>query len=114
MCLKSSSFSVMEKNRILFGCVIGLVSSFFLSGCVKVVTIKTTPTTDGAIADLRTDAANAVVGDFPVIAYQARESAGAFEVAGPQFENETIGIAVPKGDVALNSVLTNALRGIME
>jgi ABC-type amino acid transport substrate-binding protein len=94
--------------------MVGIVCSFLVLGCVKIIEIRTTPTTEGAIGDLRGGVADAVVGDYPVIAYQARESAGTLEVAGPQFNNETIGIAVAKGDVALNTVLTDALRKIME
>ncbi len=104
----------MRKIRAAIICLGALACASLAGGCVKTVTIKTAPTTAGAIGDLRNGLAEAVVGDYPVIAYQARESAGALEIAGLQFDKAQIGIAVAKDAPALNAAVTNALRKLVE
>ena len=49
--------------------------------------------------------------DYPVIAYEARESAGALELAGRPFDKVTIGIGVPKDAGRLKAAITGAGPG---
>jgi ABC-type amino acid transport substrate-binding protein len=80
----------------------------------SVINVKTFSSTKDAIADLKNGGVSAVVGDFAVMAYEARESAGRLQVAGDQFNQETIGIGVAKEAPELEAALTDALRKIME
>lgn len=59
--------------------------------------------------ELKKGTVDAVIGDFPVIAYEARESAGNLDVAGQQFDKQTLGIGVAKNSEKLTAVVTNAL-----
>jgi ABC-type amino acid transport substrate-binding protein len=104
----------MLKNRTNTMCVVAISLFSLAAGCAKTVEIRTVPTTLAAIGEMRNGLADAVVGDYPVIAYQARESAGALVIAGPQFNKETIGIAVAKSAPELNAAVTDALRKLME
>jgi ABC-type amino acid transport substrate-binding protein len=79
----------------------------------SVINVKTFSSTKDAIADLKNGGVSAVVGDYAVMAYEARESAGRLEVAGDQFNRETIGIGVAQEAPALEAALTDALRKIM-
>jgi len=86
----------------------------YMAGCAKTIELKTFPTTKRAVGELKSGSADAVVGDYPVVAFEARESAGALEVTGYQFDKETIGIGVSKKAVELKAVITHALRRIIE
>ncbi len=87
----------------------------FQSGCApRIINVKTYNSTKDAILELKGGAVNAVVGDYAVMAYEARESAGALEVAGEQFERQTLGIGVNKEATQLKAAVTDALRKIME
>lgn len=66
-----------------------------------------------AIESLRTGAADAVVADYPVVAHEAHRSAGAFTVAGAQFDATPFGLGVRKDAHELNAALTDALRRIV-
>jgi ABC-type amino acid transport substrate-binding protein len=104
----------MSSNRALWGRA-AVVSVFLLAtGCVKAIEIKSSSTTAGAVGDLRNGLADAVVGDYPAIAYQARESAGALVIAGSQFDKTPIGIGIPKGATELAAAVTEALRKAIE
>jgi len=91
---------------ILFG--------WYAGGCAKTIEMRTFPTTKIAVNQLQSGAVDAVVGDFPVIAYEAREAPGKLQIGGLQFQKATIGIGVSKDSKALEAVLTDALRQIME
>ena len=60
----------------------------------RIMDIRTFPSTKRAVSELQRDMADAVVGDYPVVAFEARESAGRFEVTGRPFAVETLGIGV--------------------
>jgi ABC-type amino acid transport substrate-binding protein len=79
------------------------------SGCATATEIRSFPTTKRAVSELKAGEAVAVVGDFPVIAYEARESAGRLTVGGPQFEKETMGIGIAKDSVELQFAIAHAL-----
>ena len=86
-------------------------------GCApaaKVMQINTYPTAEDAIRELGAGTLHAVVGDYAVMAYEARESAGQLQVTGAQFNKETLGIGVPKNAPGLKDAVTDALRRIME
>ena len=53
------------------------------------------------------------VADFPVAAYDARESRGLFEVVGRRFDIEAYGIGVRKGETPLLRALQGALRAVI-
>ena len=87
---------------------------FTAAGCaVKNIDIRTFPSGDRAISELLSGQVDAVVGDYPVIAFEARESAGRLVVTGRQFDIQTLGIGTDKDSVPLREVITDALRKIM-
>jgi ABC-type amino acid transport substrate-binding protein len=65
------------------------------------------------VSELKRGWAEAVVGDYPVMAYMARESTGTLEVVHEQFDPSPFGIGVKKGNTALASSVTAALRKTM-
>lgn len=93
---------------------VALVAALACGCAPKTITVKTFPSTKDAIQELKGGTVNAVVGDYAVMAYEARESAKTLEVAGDQFNRETLGIGVPKEAPELNAAVTDALRRIME
>jgi ABC-type amino acid transport substrate-binding protein len=85
------------------------------AGCAaKIIDIKTFPSTKDAISELRSGTVHAVVGDYAVMAFEARESTGQLQVAGGQFNEETLGIGVSKEAPELNAAVTDALRKIVD
>ena len=87
-----------------------------LSACAstKVMDVRTFASTKRAVSELQRELADAVVGDYPVMAFEARESAGQFEVAGRPFGMQMLGIGVSKGAGTLEAALSDALRQIMQ
>ena len=87
-----------------------------LSACAsaKLMEVRTFPSTKRAISELRKELADAVVGDYPVMAFEARESAGQFEVAGPPFAEQMLGIGLSKGADSLKAAVSDALRRMMQ
>ncbi|MDD5309738.1 MAG: transporter substrate-binding domain-containing protein, partial [Deltaproteobacteria bacterium] len=83
------------------------------AGCTKNTDIRTFPTARGAVGDLQQGAVDAVVGDYPVIAFEARESAGKLQVAGRQYDIATLGMGVAKDAPQLKAAITDALRRIV-
>lgn len=104
----------MLYHKLAYGLFAMALLALSATGCVKNTEIKTFPTTDLAISDLKGGATEAVVGDYPVIAYQARESAGQLTMAGPPFDKVDAGIAVSKEAGPLKALITDALRRIIE
>lgn len=89
---------------------------FGLSACAstKVMDVRAFPSTKRAVSELQRDLADAVVGDYPVMAFEARESAGRFEVAGRPFGEQMLGVGLSKGAGALKAAVTDALRRVMK
>lgn len=85
------------------------------SGCItkKPVNPHTFASTPRAVSELRRGWADVVVGDYPVMAYMARESTGQLEVVREQFDPSPFGIGMKKGATALHAALTAALRKTM-
>lgn len=63
---------------------------------------------------LRAGRSVADMNDFPVAAYAAQQSDGAFEVVGEQIEAGPYGIGVRKGDTELRDAIQEALQAIMD
>ena len=103
--------STISSKTIYVG-VIALVIGAVACG-PKPMQIKTFPTTHNAADALENNTVVAVVGDYPVVAFEARESAGRFEVVGKQFQVDQIGIGFSKEAPELKAVLTDALRKVM-
>jgi ABC-type amino acid transport substrate-binding protein len=82
------------------------------AGCTKNTVVSTFPTSGGAVGELRQGKVDAVVGDYPAIAFAARDSAGALQVAGRQYDVATVGIGVAKNATALKDALEDGLRRI--
>jgi polar amino acid transport system substrate-binding protein len=74
--------------------------------------IHTAPSTPDAIQAMRDGRAVAVLGDYPAMAYQARESAGRLEVVGEQFGVAPYGIAVGEDAEPLRVVVASTLSGL--
>lgn len=81
-------------------------------GCGSSLALVTAPTTPDAVGMMRRGEADAVVGDYPAIAYTARESAGALEQVGQPFESTTFGMAVDPEAAPLQSALAHAFRAV--
>jgi len=83
-------------------CVIGC-------GGAGPLTVQTASSSPEAVRQLRTEAVDAVVGDYPALAYAARESAGTLDMVDQQFAIAPFGIAVSRQADALSAILTAAL-----
>jgi ABC-type amino acid transport substrate-binding protein len=90
-----------------------LLGSAAACGPAHVVNVRELPSTPRAISELKRGWADAVVGDYPVMAHAARESMGTLEVAGTQFATGMFGIGVSKQAAQLRDAITDALRRIM-
>ena len=90
--------------------VVGLAT-----GCssAHTITVRELPSTPRAISELKRGWADAVVGDYPVMAHAARESMGTLEVAGTQFATGLFGVGVAKEAPKLRDAVTDALRKVM-
>jgi len=87
------------------------------SGCaaaIKPMEIRTFSSNQRAVSEVIRGQAVAAVGDYPVMAYEARESAGRLQVVGRQFDLQTLGIGVDKNAKELNFVMVDAIRHIAE
>ena len=85
------------------------------TGCTPTtVTLQQFPTTPDAVRALRGGTVDAVYGDFPAMAYAARESAGTLEVVRQQFETAPFGIALATHANELRDAVTAALPSIVE
>ncbi len=91
-----------------------LLSGISACGSAKVMDVRTFASTKRAVSEMRREQADAVVGDYPVMAFEARESAGQFEVVGRPFGEQMLGIGVGKGAGALKAAVSEALRRIMQ
>jgi ABC-type amino acid transport substrate-binding protein len=75
--------------------------------------VKTAPSTPGAIQMMRQGDAVAVLGDYPAMAYAARESAGRLTLVGEQFAVAPLGIAIKKDAAPLEALVTQTLNGLI-
>jgi ABC-type amino acid transport substrate-binding protein len=86
-----------------------------VTGCAPtIVNINSVSSNKIAIKKLQSGEADAVVGDYAVMAYEARESAGTMKVTSQQFNIETIGIGVTKDAPELKAVVEDALKKVMD
>lgn len=94
---------------------LGVFGAVCLAGCITAqsATAHTFESTPRAISELRRGWADAVLGDYPVMAYFARESTGTLEVVREQFDPSPFGIAVKKGSDPLRIAVADALRRTM-
>lgn len=99
----------MMKTRISWN-LWAVLALALAAGCTRNTEIRTFPTSGGAVGDLRQGNVDAVVGDYPAIATAARDSAGALQVIGRQYDVATIGIGVARDATALEAALDDALR----
>jgi ABC-type amino acid transport substrate-binding protein len=85
------------------------------AGCIakQPAIAHTFPSTPRAVSELKRGWAEAVVGDYPVMAYMARESTGTLDVVREQFDPNPFGIAMIKGAAPLSAAVTHALRMTM-
>ncbi|MDP2674963.1 MAG: transporter substrate-binding domain-containing protein [Dehalococcoidia bacterium] len=80
-------------------------------GAVNIQTFEQNPL---AVEQLKIGAADAVLADFPVAAYDAQLSDGELEVVGEQFDAAPYGIGMRKDSSELNAIIADALRQIIE
>ncbi|TAM77720.1 ABC transporter substrate-binding protein [bacterium] len=93
-----------EMTQATLTCIIGH------RGAIEVLAM----TTDAdALELLRNGRSVAHIADFPVAAYDARESRGAFEVVGRRFGIAPYGIGVRNGETPLLHALQQALRAVI-
>ena len=62
------------------------------------------------MAEFENGGAEAVVFDAPVLAYYANNSKGMAKVAGPVFQRENYGIAIPTGSPLAEQINQSLLR----
>jgi len=79
-------------------------------GPIDVLLFDTTPQ---AVTDLTTAGSDASITDFPAAFVAARESGGRLELLDEQIEPLPYGIGLRKDSAALNSVLAEALDGLI-
>lgn len=89
------------------GCALALASA---CGASSAPVVRTFPSTPRAISELKRGWADAVVGDYPVVAHTARESMGTLEVVGGQFATGLFGIGVSKSAPELKTAVAGALH----
>jgi len=75
--------------------------------------VKTAPSTPDAIHAMRQGEAVAVLGDYPAMAYAARESAGRLTVVGGQFAVAPYAMAVKKDADAMSALAGATLNGLI-
>jgi ABC-type amino acid transport substrate-binding protein len=98
----------MRAFALVVVCLVGV-------GCGGAVTaVRPAPSTPDAVREVRGGQADAAVGDYPAMAYAARESAGTLEVAGRPFAPAQFGIAVARANTALHAVVTTALAMVVQ
>jgi ABC-type amino acid transport substrate-binding protein len=91
-----------------------LALAMLSASCGSAVTaVRPAASTPDAVRDVRAGQADAAVGDFPAMAYAARESAGTLEVAGRPFAPAPFGIGIARANGALHAVITTALQMII-
>lgn len=101
-------------RRIVFW-AISLCFIAIATGCSPVtVTVQEFPTTPDAVRSLRGGQVDAVYGDFPAMAFAARESAGTLEAVQRQFQTSNFGIALAQSATELRDALAAALAATME
>lgn len=95
--------------------VVGAAISLGATGCiaVKPATAHSFESTPRAVSELRRGWADAVIGDYPVMAYIARESTGTLEVVHEQFDPSPFGIGIKRGERKLHAAISDALRTTM-
>ena len=77
------------------------------------VTVRQFPSTPDAVRALRGGTVEAVYGDYPAMAYAARESVGTLEVVRRQFDTANFGIAIAQDATELQAAVTAALSAII-
>lgn len=104
----------MQLQRTLCLCLLSGAWLVF-SSCITRTPVNphTFSSTPRAVSELRRGWADAVVGDYPVMAYMARESTGQLEVVREQFDPSPFGIGIKKGATPLTAAVTSALRTTM-
>jgi len=78
----------------------------------KKIDVKTFPDNPFAVQELKLGRADAELADFPVAAYDAKQSDGKLEVLSTQFEAAPYGIGVRKDSTKLKTVLEKAFSAI--
>jgi ABC-type amino acid transport substrate-binding protein len=101
------------KYSALLACITLLGVLVVGCGAATQITVHSFPSTPRAISELKRGWADAVVGDYPVMAHTARESMDTLEVVGAQFATGHFGIAVSKNAPELQAALTDAFRKIV-
>lgn len=103
-------------HRLRSAGVGGALMLLMAQGCISArpVVAHSFGSTPRAISELQRGWADAVVGDYPVMSYMARESMGStLEVVHEQFEPSPFGIGVSKRAPELHAAVVDALRKIM-
>ncbi|MBW2461209.1 MAG: transporter substrate-binding domain-containing protein [Deltaproteobacteria bacterium] len=75
--------------------------------------VKTAASTPDAIHVMRQGEAVAVLGDYPAMAYAARESAGRMTLVGGQFQVEPYAMAMGQDADALEALVTQTLNSLI-
>ncbi|MGZ6827592.1 MAG: transporter substrate-binding domain-containing protein, partial [Mycobacteriales bacterium] len=78
---------------------------------LKVLAFDTDPE---ALLQVKQGRAVADMNDFPVAAYNAKQSGGAYEVVGEQIEAGPYGIGVRKEDTQLRDALQKAMQALID
>ncbi len=80
----------------------------------KKIDLSTFPKNPDAVQQLKIGRVDAELADFPVAAFDAKQSEGQLEVAPNQFEAAPYGIGLRKDSTGLNQKLTEALKAIRD
>ena len=110
------------KRYVLVFAVLALASALAFAACDDdddgggkgAVDIQTFEQNPLAVEQLKIGAADAVLADFPVAAFDAQLSDGDLEVVGEQFDAAPYGIGVRQDSTDLNAIIADALRQIIE